>query len=57
MPIGWNFQCVPRHKHGAGLFLSVEAQQNIRKAKDGARRLATSPQDCFGQRVIRTIGE
>ena len=39
MPVGRNFERIPRHKHGTRLLFAVEAQQNIGKAKDGTGRL------------------
>ena len=57
MPVGRDFERVPRDEHGARLLLAVEAQQAIRKAENGAGRLAAAPQDCLRQRVIGAVRE
>src|SRR5262249_36187085 len=48
---------IPRDQHGARLFLAVEPQQNIGKAKDGAGRPVAAAHDRLRQRVIRTVRE
>ena len=57
MPVGGNFQRIPRDKHSAWVLIPVEAQQHVRKAEDGTGRLAAPPQDCFRQSVIGAMGE
>ena len=39
------------------LLIAVEAQQHVRKAKDGASRFVATPEDCFRQGVIGAMGK
>jgi hypothetical protein len=43
MPVGGDFQRIPCDEHGAWLLLAVEAQQQVRKAKNGTGRLPAVP--------------
>lgn len=52
VPLGWRFEGVPSHKHGARLFGVVEAEQGIGKADDGACALAPFALNGLGQGVI-----
>ena len=57
MPVGRNLERVPGHQHGTRLLITVEPQQHIGKAEDGACGFSASPQDCFRQGVIGAMGK
>jgi hypothetical protein len=57
MPIGGDFQRIPRDKHRARLLFAVEPKQHVGKAQDGAGRLGAAPQDCFWKGVIGAVCE
>jgi hypothetical protein len=57
MPVGGDFQRIPCDEHGARLLFAVEAQQKVRKAKNGTGRLPAVPQNRLRQGMVGAMGE
>jgi hypothetical protein len=55
MPVGGDVQRVPGDKHRTRLFIAIEAEQHIGKAKDGTGGLTATPEDRFREGVIGTM--
>ncbi len=57
MPVGRDFERVPRDDHRARLFLAVKTQKEIGKTENRAGRFSSAAQDGLWQCVIGAVRE